>query len=330
MFTVYIHYLLQKKEEEGTAFPAEEQAILDRWYHSLAVHEEAIVPEMLSEQKEQAWHLLQQQIDQSRAPVISMPARKLPLRRWLVAAAAAVVLLVATLGVFYTQQTNEDSPAYTVIRTAAREKKVINLPDGSVVWINAQSQLRFRTDFAAARQLSLDYGEAFFEVKRDTAHPFEVAADKVFVKVLGTAFNVQAYPGLEAIKVTVDHGKVRVTDSLQHRILTDNEQWNYHKGTGRFTFTTLDEDKKNSWQTGNVYLHNASLNELAVYLKNIYGYDLSFSDQRLGYCSNTLNFNEKDDIRTVLEILKMINNIQYRIEGKTIYLTGTGCAQAHL
>lgn len=108
------------------------------------------------------------------------------------------------------------------IKTAANEiivskgsRSKIQLPDGSQVWINSGSKLTYPKTFADnKRELTLD-GEAYFEVVRDTAHPFVVHTSGIDIKVLGTAFNVKAYNAEPVIEATLVHGSIEVVKKDQ-------------------------------------------------------------------------------------------------------------------
>src|SRR5690606_205335 len=95
-------------------------------------------------------------------------------------------------------------PSYDTVRTEAGKMKRIVLPDQSVVWLNANTQLRYSAQaFAQHRELFIDHGEAFFEITKNSENPFVVHAEALSTKVLGTSFNVKSYPELEYVSVQV-------------------------------------------------------------------------------------------------------------------------------
>lgn len=324
MYYDYIYYLLNK--QAGGAISAEEEKILAKWYDSLKFAHQSN-PDMEADRMV-AWENLQVQASawqQQKTIPINGTIRTRWNRLWIAAASVLLLLGMAGLWLVNNNKNKSKSITYTMVETA-RQKKSVTLPDGSVVWINAHSRLRFSVDFTNHRSVLLDQGEAFFDVQRDSLHPFEIAVAGLSVKVLGTSFNIQSFPELNNIKVSVTRGQVQVTDSFACReLLVANQQLVYTKNTHQYAVDVLDPQKTNDWKNGNIYLKNISLKELAVYIKNIYDYEVVFANKGLENCKNTINFHDKDPLKNVLEILKIINKVQYTISNKTIYLDGAGC-----
>ncbi len=80
--------------------------------------------------------------------------------------------------------------------------------------------------------------------------------------------------------------------------------------------------QSNSWRNGDIYLTNVSLEELAVKLENIYGYEIIFSNNAMKQCINSLHFNDKEPVTKVLDLLKLIDKITYTINNKKIIISG--------
>ena len=125
------------------------------------------------------------------------------------AAAAAIVLLAMSVEFFVVRHLTADST--TVLVTAENSKGRFTLPDGSVVWLNADSRLAYSNRFVDSekREVRLE-GEAFFDVRRDTLRPFEVTMGGLEVRVLGTRFNASHIPDLGIEEVTLLSGSVEV------------------------------------------------------------------------------------------------------------------------
>lgn len=322
MHNDYLYYLLSK--QAGGAISPEEEMILEKWYNSLQ-QPLPVNAEENSACKDQAWEALQHQLREVSQPGEPALVRTL-WKRWSVAAAMLTLLagLMALLLLLNKQETVKPITWSTV--ETGRQKKNVTLPDGSRVWVNAHSKLRFANGFERNRNIILDYGEAFFDVTRDSQHPFLVKVDGLQVSVLGTAFNIQSFQQLGEIKVAVTQGKVAVDDSLAcHEKLLPDQCLTYTRNTNRFRVTTIDPSKANDWKNGNIWLNNISLKELAVYIRNIYDYEVVFNSKDLEQCKNTINFSDKDQLKDVLELLKIMNKVRYRIQNKTIYLDGIGC-----
>ncbi|WP_431216391.1 FecR family protein [Puia sp. P3] len=136
--------------------------------------------------------------------------RRAKILRW----SAAAIVMLATAGIYLYKGTEKPTPrtAPTYREVAAKygTRSYVDLPDGSRLWLNAGSKVRYSEGFAdGKRELTLA-GEAFFDVKHDPEHPFLIHAGGVDVKVLGTSLNVRAYPGDSVIETTLIQGRAEI------------------------------------------------------------------------------------------------------------------------
>lgn len=321
----YIRFLLQKQLEERLS--AEEELFLQQWYQSL----DAMPAEMPSavEQsalKEQSWQHLSAIYE--GAATTTPPAIIKRMLRWkrLAWPAAAALLLFAGARLFF-RETPKTVPAKWVSLDCPAGKRLkMVLPDHSVVWLNSGSSLQYNPDFAAQRQFNVRNGEVFFEVAKDAHHPFIVRTRSLAVKVLGTSFNVSAYTELVQEKVTVASGTVQVQDQRQcNVILNAGEEIVYNNSKAAFSTQQVNAARANSWRSGDIYLTNVSLAELAIKLENIYGYQIIFTNDQMKGCINSLHFNDQEPVTKVLDLLKIIDNITYTIRNKQIIISGKPC-----
>lgn len=154
-------------------------------------------------------------------------------------AAAAAVLLILT-GLFFSRSAiwNAISPVHQLETiTVHAERRQLLLPDGSRVWLSPNSKLIYPDKFREGnRVVSLD-GEAFFEVAHDVRHPFIIQSGKVNTRVLGTSFNISAYPKQTELSVTLVTGKVAVALQNENRLtsatITANQRISVNKAEGR-------------------------------------------------------------------------------------------------
>lgn len=155
----------------------------------------------------------------------------------------------------------ENSVVYNAMSTPKGRQFHVQLPDGTEVWLNAASSIRYPTAFTGAERKVAITGEVYFEVAKNKAKPFIVeAAGKLNVEVLGTHFNVNAYPDEPAINTTLLEGSVKVTDQQQSVVLKPGQQARvnsegmkvinqadlamavaWKEGTFQFNYTRLDE-----------------------------------------------------------------------------------------
>lgn len=157
-----------------------------------------------------------------------------------VVAAAAVVLIVTGLFFFRSTVWNAISPVHQLESTTLHtERRQLELPDGTRVWLSPNSKLKYPDQFGEGnRVVSLD-GEAFFEVAHDARHPFIIHSGNVNTRVLGTSFNISAYPQQTEISVTLVTGKVAVALKKEQGItaatITANQRISVNKTEGRIS-----------------------------------------------------------------------------------------------
>lgn len=158
--------------------------------------------------------------------------------RW--SAAAAVVLFAAGTGYWKFYKQRNTSVQYVTLYTKTGERKMIQLPDSSTVWMGPGSGISYADNFAGNRRVKVLYGEALFDVNKDDDHPFSVGIDSVNIDVLGTSFNVKAYPKHETITIGVSTGKIRVSKLSQVlSYLTPKEQIEIQKQDYSFSKITM-------------------------------------------------------------------------------------------
>ncbi|MFT3827466.1 MAG: FecR domain-containing protein [Chitinophagaceae bacterium] len=144
---------------------------------------------------------------QQKTPVIPVTRKAY---RWV---AAAAILIAVTAGWWWLKPAKQDGTpvAWKEVRNNSKEVMAITLPDSSKIWLNVLAAIRYPGDFNNHPERTVQLtGEAYFKVAHDTGHPFVVQTENLFTKVLGTEFNVEAYPGEQQIKVCLQKGKVQV------------------------------------------------------------------------------------------------------------------------
>ncbi|GAA4780112.1 FecR family protein [Olivibacter ginsenosidimutans] len=199
-----------------------------------------------------------------------------------------------------------------------KETYRIVLPDGSKVWLNAASKLRFPSRFNGENRKVYLEGEGYFEVRTDPKNPFIVETASNQVQVLGTRFNLKAYPE-QATQTALVDGSVRViAGNDQHIQLKPGYAANYHPSTG-FKTVPFDVAETLAWMEGIYYFHDASLVDLAEVITHWYGYSVTF-DRTLLARQRITGLMEKDNISNFLTDLSASTGIQYQFAGNVLYL----------
>lgn len=254
------------------------------------------------------------------------PVRRI--RRWFPLAAAAVVVMLAGYGVWQMQSHSVPSGApavaqqgYDTVQTGLRSMKHVVLPDGSEVWLNAATQIRYRTDaFSLQRDIIIDRGEAFFEVVHDPLHPFTVHAGELSSTVMGTSFNVKNYPGLDYESVHVKTGKVAVAavGGVLRDTVAAGHGVKYLKAGGKLLPDDQFAAYAGSWTEGRMLLNNATFDELALVLEHRFGVYLHTELPAAGGFRYTITIMQNTPLEETMRLICDIHQTNYRREGNEI------------
>lgn len=233
---------------------------------------------------------------------------------------AAVALLILSLPLFYWLGAQKvfNSPSYTNISCAYGDRTNITLPDGTKVWLNSGSKLSFNNNFQTeGRKVKLE-GEAFFSVKKDKRHPFKINAQDVEVTVLGTKFDLKAYPDESTVSATLVEGSLQVKSKSQKTIIKPNEKVVYSKDTHKLSLQKLaDTAPETEWVDGRMVFRNESLGELELKLERWFDVDINFADKKV----KQLRFTGTLDRESILETLTYFDyspHLAYKVNGNEI------------
>lgn len=234
-------------------------------------------------------------------------------------AAVIIPLFLFAGGMFYYLSPQNEMIEVSV---AYGEQKHLILPDSSEVWLNAGSTILYPETFAKDKRLVMLDGEAYFSVKKDTASPFIVEASQLSVKVLGTRFNVKAYPNDEKITTTLTSGKVEVSvQSQPPHILKPNEQLTYDKKSSDIHISMIDTNDTNCWIVGKLVFTNASAGEIFRTLERHYNTTIDNTATIPTSKRYTVKFLKDESLDEILNILKDIIGFDYQQYEKKIVVT---------
>ncbi|MCF0065191.1 FecR domain-containing protein [Dyadobacter chenwenxiniae] len=253
-------------------------------------------------------------------------ARNIFFRKWYAVAAAASILILSATGV-YLYNLNSSVPEDMITITAASgETREVTLPDGSHVWLNAASVLRYPAKFGETREVFLEEGEVFFQVKRDTTAPFTVHSAHLDTRVLGTSFRVKAYRELAHEIVTVVTGKVAVSRGAEPLALLEKDQEViFEKNSGYEKEVLVEAAETVDWKSGNVILKSVRFEDLILAVENAYQVSIHFDRQKFKECENSIRFSTHQSLESVMDLVSDIQGIRYEIDGKEVIVSGEGC-----
>lgn len=196
----------------------------------------------------------------------------------------------------------------------------IVLPDGSHVWLNKGAQLCFPEKFSKEeRQVKLE-GEGYFEVTKDSKHPFVVSSDVMTVKVLGTKFNFKTQSGAEEVCLIEGSVGVQSCQSEEMVVLAPGQKAEIDHATGKLKVSEVNARLSAVWHDDLIPFENASLEDIAKTLESVYGVRVVLMDglDRTKTYSGAIQ--HKKSIDTVLKLLRNTLPIDYQKSGNTIIL----------
>jgi len=269
--------------------------------------------------------------------------RKLLRYSWITGGIAASLVLVFFLN-NYTGKRNEGKSAVNVISTRYGSKSRVELPDGTQVWLNADSKLTYSKEFGnRAREVSLS-GEAFFDVMKDADHPFVIHAGSLDIKVLGTAFNVRSYQTEKTAEATLIRGAIEVTltSSPERKVLLKPSDRIVveNKPETSSAPAAAREDSTNTiyWlgkvdvkERGNISLEtvykknslsfkNETLENVAGRIEHWFNVKVAIEDEELKKMTYSCDFKD-ESLKQVMEALHLTGRFQYQIASDSVFIT---------
>jgi transmembrane sensor len=252
---------------------------------------------------------------------------------WMRYAAAAAVIggLVVSVYLFTNRTPAKPIPVISDNKTISNtpnptnSRQTIHLPDGSTAILNAGSKLNYPSAFTHDRRDVYLSGEGFFDIYHDTRRPFFVHIGKLYIKVLGTAFNIKAYPADERIEVTVTRGKVQVFKENQPVIvLKASQQFSFSNITEAIVTKLVDTIPVVAWKPAEIYFNDITMGEAARQMEQRFGLVIEFTDPSARTCKVTATFSEDDLAEEMLTVLCAITKTEYTITNKKVTINGKG------
>ncbi|WP_258104722.1 FecR family protein [Marinoscillum sp. MHG1-6] len=243
---------------------------------------------------------------------------------WIKWAVAAFIPLLLGVSVLLNPELlsidGENLPGQSRLITKANpegQKSKVHLPDGSVVYLNADSRISYLSQFSNIREVTLE-GEAYFEVVKDTERPFVVRSGRLSTTALGTSFNIQSFKDLGEVKVTLITGKVSVDDEISKEriILSPNEQVIVNEHVSHLHKRSVSGQLVTYWKDGIIYFDKVPLKEVIAQLERWYGVEFEVNgDIHNLKCSGTFN---NEYLANVLQVLGHTLDFDYSINDKKV------------
>ena len=213
----------------------------------------------------------------------------------------------------------EEPVHYEELITAPKDKLQVVLFDGTRVWLNGGSRLKFPSRFTmACREVEL-FGEAYFEVTKDTLRPFIVRTTSSKVEVLGTSFNVSAQ-GEQGCVATLVEGKVRMQDKNEHKVVLAPGQQAVLDEKGGWRVEEVDVRYFTAWKDGKFAFKDAQLETVLKKLSSYYGVQFKFENAQVAALTYTTIIKQYKKVEDVLLILEKVGDFKCECVGENLYL----------
>lgn len=212
----------------------------------------------------------------------------------------------------------EKTVCYEELITAQKDKLQVVLFDGTRVWLNGGSRLRYPSRFAVnCREVELS-GEAYFEVTKDTSRPFMVRTALAKVEVLGTSFNVSAQAEKECVATLVE-GRVRMQDAEEHKVVLAPGQQAELDEQGGWKVEEVDIRYFIAWKDGKFAFKDAKLETVLEKLARYYGVQFKFENSKVAALTYTTIIEQYENVEDVLLILEKVGDFNCERIGENLF-----------
>ena len=214
----------------------------------------------------------------------------------------------------------EREPVYYTVNIPYGGEYNLVLPDGTRIYLNAGTTLRYPDHFAGGSREIFLSGEAYLEVSRDTSRPFIVRTDDMDVRVLGTVFNVNAYPEGSYVRTTLVEGKVETSCGGERIVMKPGTQVAYDKATRQADYFPVDVRHFISWKDGYYDFRDMTLGELMQIFVRWYDVDVRFANPLLENLRFSGRLRRYEDVSGLFEQLEYTGDVAFDVKGKNIVI----------
>ena len=265
------------------------------------------------------------QVNEQKTTVLKPKLKRLWLR---IGAAAAVLTICFSLYLALPLLQNRLQPIkFGILKVPANQKKAFTLADGSRVWVNAGSELRFPKAFNGKKREVYLSGEAYFDIHHDVTKPFIIHTGNLSTTVLGTAFNIKEDKNKHTIQVTVTRGKVSVADGRRLLgILIPNQQIKFNTLNAEAFQSNVNASEVISWKQNDLHFEDVSFGQAITQLEQHFNVKISISNPKLKNCRFTGTSLNGEDLNKILKVMCAFNNATYQTKPDgSIVIDGEGC-----
>lgn len=217
----------------------------------------------------------------------------------------------------YKMNGNTAQELYNKVETPSGGQYQLTLADGSRVWLNAASSIRFPTAFTGKNRKVEITGEAYFEIAKQADHSFIVSVNDIDVKVLGTSFNIMAYSNEDAVRTTLVEGAVQLTHGSNSSLLKPGLQASLSAQDQQFVVTTADMEQTLAWKEGKFRFRNTNIKAIMRQLSRWYDIEVAY----MGDVSDidlTGVISRREDADKLFKALETTQRIHFEVKGNKV------------
>lgn len=236
--------------------------------------------------------------------------------------AAIFALIILSTALCWNFINPAESFVSIVVKPGEEMKKII-LEDGSVIWLNSSSTIRIPESFSLKKRFVTLEGEAFFDITKHKGSSFKVKTKNIDVKVLGTSFNLNTNPGNDMFEAVLVSGKITLQNKDEKDILrmSPSEKVIFNPIKNEYSIETVDTNVSTAWHLHQMTFENSTLREIVNKLSMIYDVNINLESKELADRRYRCVINREESLIEVLDILRYLAPIKYRIEGDEVFIS---------
>ena len=224
-------------------------------------------------------------------------------------------------GVTYASGVESESVVYNKLEIPRGGEFCLTLSDGTRVWLNSETSIQYPVAFGAKERRVFVQGEAYFEVAKDANKPFTVQFMSSSVTVLGTSFNIRAYPEEKRSQTTLAEGSVRIYSPGSSMLLKPGEQAEVSALSGEMVKQEVVVKNFTSWKDGRFVFEQQPLEYIMRTLERWYDIRVIFKDEGAKRISLSGNMKRYGDFSQVMKMLQMTGDVRFELHGNDVYIT---------
>ena len=224
-------------------------------------------------------------------------------------------------GVTEASGVESESVVYNKLEIPRGGEFCLTLSDGTRVWLNSETSIQYPVAFGAKERRVFVQGEAYFEVAKDAKKPFTVQFMSSSVTVLGTSFNIRAYPEEKRSQTTLAEGSVRIYSPGSSMLLKPGEQAEVSALSGEMVKQEVEVKNFTSWKDGRFVFEQQPLEDIMRTLERWYDIRVIFKDEGAKRISLSGNMKRYGDFSQVMKMLQMTGDVRFELHGNDVYIT---------